>query len=540
MARSKKSSGVSGVRFVREEVNLLLPSYFLIRDVIEGELAVKGILGNASGVVTNNPPTFNFTNDVLTRAKRYLPQPNAEDQSEANRERYRAYLTRAVFYGVTGRTLEGLAGQIFLRDPVVKVPAELDVLKDDSDGGGVSLDQLAHRAVRHCIAYGRSGVFVDYPATNGVPATKQNILSGAIHPILIVYNPWDIISWRIAVKGSKRYLTRVVVREMVDVDGDDGFSVTTEEQFRVLQLDPKSGEYVVEVHTKDETGQGFTPKSTFNPKDAKGKALTEIPFHFIGSETNDFIPNRPPMYDLASLNIAHYRNSADYEESSFIVGQPTPVLSGLTQDWVETVLGGKVQLGSRASIALPANATATLLQALPNSMPMEAMKQKEAQMIALGAKLVQSDHPTTSATEQIIETTSESSVLANVAKNVSSTFVWALKIAASFVGGAAAAIEYTLNKDFDITSMTADDQNALIKQWQAGAIGFPEMRSGLRKAGIATMDDDAARAQIKQDIKDGLIPDPTLQNVQPAVPDAKEKSGAGGPQPQQRHRPSKP
>ena len=60
------------------------------------------------------------------------------------------------------------------------------------------------------------------------------------------------------------------------------------------------------------------------------------------------------MYDLAVLNIAHYRNSADYEESCFVTGQPTVWASGLTEAWVEDVLKGELRLGSFGGIPLPA------------------------------------------------------------------------------------------------------------------------------------------------------------------------------------------
>jgi Domain of unknown function (DUF4055) len=244
------------------------------------------------------------------------------------------------------------------------------------------------------------------------------------------------------------------------------------------------------------------------------------------------------------LNIAHYRNSADYEESCHQVGQPTPVLAGLSQDWVETVLKGVVALGSRAAIPLPVGATATLLQPSPNSMPIEAMAHKETQMIALGAKLVTIQKTVKTATQQIIETTSESSTLQNIAKNVSDAMEWGLKIGARYVGAAITSIKYRLNKDFDLTSMTADDQNAVIKQWQSAGIGFSEMRAVLRRAGTATLDDAAARTEIEKDIADGFIPDPAIAQgpvvAPPAVPDPKAPSTAGGPQPKKVRRQSKP
>lgn len=537
--KKKKASGITPVapignvkvNFYRNEVSLLLPVYFMIRDVIEGEQAIKGMTGTVTGLqpgAGNGGLPLTTMNILVSRAIRYLPQPNAEDQSAANIARYKAYVTRAVFYNATGRTVEGMVGQIFLRDPIVKLPTELEMFKADSNGDGLTLDQLANKCVRHCISFGRTGILVDYPVTNG-QVTKQQMADGDIRPTMIVYNPWDIINWRVEMRGAKKVITFVVLREVIDEEGDDGFQLSTFEQYRVLKIDSVSGDHVVEIYSAE--GQRFTQTDTFNPTDAKGKPLKEIPFHFVGSENNDPLPDKPPVYDLASLNVAHYRNSADYEESCFIVGQPTPVFTGLDESWVKNILGDSVALGSRTAVPLPVGATAQLLQAKENSMPIEAMRFKEDQMVSLGAKLVKIQKTVKTATQQIIETTSESSPLSNIAKNVSAAFEWALGVAADFVGAAKDSIEYTLNKDFDLTSMTADDQNAVIMQWQKGAIDFSEMRTVLRRAGTATLEDDAARVGIKKDIEAGMIPDPAMAGGSNNVPTPKAPSGAGGPQP---------
>ena len=65
--------------------------------------------------------------------------------------------------------------------------------------------------------------------------------------------------------------------------------------------------------------------------------LANIPFIFCGALNNSPDVDKSPVYDIAEVNIAHYRNSADYEESCFIAGQATPVLTGLTQSIPEII-----------------------------------------------------------------------------------------------------------------------------------------------------------------------------------------------------------
>lgn len=476
------------VSFVRPELSKLLPMYYLIRDAIAGEPTIKAARTT------------------------YLPMPNAHDQSKENKARYDAYVARAVFYNVARRTLFGLVGQVFMREPVIKVPSLLNPLVANATGSGINLTQLSKKAVSLNLAYSRGGVLVDYPTTEGQGgASIADLESGNIRPTLYVYAPTEIINWRTIDRGAEEVLSLVVIFETWCA-GDDGFEMKMAGQFRVLRLD-ENGEYVHEIWREPSPTKADGTKvpkgnyrlhETFRPTDSTGKRLREIPFMFFGSENNDPNPDNPNFYDLASLNIAHYRNSADYEESCFIVGQPTPVLTGLTEEWVNNVLKGTVNFGSRGGIPLPAGADAKLLQAEENTMLKEAMDTKERQMVALGAKLVEQKEVQRTATEAELEAASEGSSLASATKNVSAVFEWALKWAARWVGQSDAGVKFELNTDFDIARMTPEERQELLKEWQMGAITFEEMRTGLRKAGVATEDDAAAKAKIAKDTADAM------------------------------------
>lgn len=478
----------ANVSFVRPELAKLLPLYYLIRDVLAGEPTVKAAQTT------------------------YLPMPNAEDTSKENQARYAAYVKRAVFYNVARRTLFGLVGQVFMRDPVVKVPKLLDPLVSNATGNGLNLTQLAKRAVGFNLAYSRTGIFIDYPTTEAEGgASIAELEAGFIRPTLYVYGPTEIINWRTTDRGAEEILSLVVLFETWCVF-DDGFEMKNSGQFRVLRLD-EQGFYVHEIwrETQPTKADGSKiPKGNFEqfakyePTDANGNRLTEIPFMFIGSENNDSNPDDPNFYDLCSLNIAHYRNSADYEESCFVVGQPTPVLTGLTEEWVTNVLKGVVAFGSRGGIPLPTGADAKLLQAEPNTMLKEAMDTKERQMVALGAKLVEQKQVQRTATEAELESASEGSTLASAAKNVSAAFEWALKWAARWVGQSDTGVEFKLNDDFDIARMSPEERKTVIEEWTKGAITFEEMRTSLRKSGVVTEDDAKAKEKIAKDTAEAM------------------------------------
>lgn len=535
------------VQFSRQEVESLLPIWLLIRDAIEGAPAIKGEYGSRALLYTGG-----MTRGT-SQARKYLPQPNPTDKSPENTERYKAYVQRAVYYNFSKRTLDGLVGQIFLRPPVVKKPSELNVLDNNADGRGLELVQLAKRLCQSTLSFGRAGFFVDYPKTSAEGVTVADAKDKNIQPTMVFYYPWQVINWATKMVGAKRVLSLVVIQEFV-LEEVDGYEVVENMQYRVLRLDD-SNQYFQEIHKPQGLKKGkqpdaktvFTIDDTIYPTNSKGERWTEIPFCFIGSEANDHEPDQPPMYDLCSLNIAHYCNSADYEESCFMVGQPTPVLTGLTEHWVREVLGGVVRLGDRGAISLPEGATATLLQAAANSMPLEAMKLKEEQALSLGAKLVQKTKTVRTATEVMVDTTSETSTLHNVANNVSAGIQLGLRWAASFLGievpestdpGAAdnisddtGILQYRLNTEFELTRMTANDRLAVIKLWQSGGITFDEMRSVLKVDGTASMNDDEAwdliRAEQAEIAPNGPVVDP-FQESEPTSPINTPPPGPGG------------
>lgn len=470
------------VTFVRPELKRLLPEYYLIRDCISGESAIK-------------------------EAKdKYLPRLNPSDTSKENITRYDNYIKRAVFYNVTRRTLNGLVGQVFAKDPIIEIPALLENVKLNASGNGVNLIQQSKRSLSCTLAYSRSGLFVDYPDV-AAPATMAEVEKGKIRPTIITYAPHDIINWRVTESGANEVLSLVVLSESYEYE-DDGFELKKAAQFRVLKLE--GGTYVQEIWKQEiptpwtgrDTPKGnYKLKQTFIPKDSSGNPFTEIPFMFIGSNDNDTEPDNPNFYDIASLNIAHYRNSADYEENVHIQGQTTAVAIGLTEEWLKGPLDGKIRIGATGGVPLPEGGDLKLVQATEKSALKEAMDTKERQMVALGAKLVEQKQVQRTAFETKIESTSESSILASTAANVQAGYLWALNWCCKFVGITSAQLKFELNTNFDLGITTPEERTQIVNEWKSGAISFKEMRGLLRKAGIASEEDETALADIMNEKK---------------------------------------
>ncbi|AUG85452.1 portal protein [Acinetobacter phage SH-Ab 15497] len=461
----------NNIKYVREDAKKMHKLWAHIRMAMEGSRAIKD------------------------NAKEFVPHPdNTKATTPEGVARYKAYIERAVWYGASANTVDGMLGQIFARDPVFTGPEDkFDMLINDVDGSGLSIHQQARDSAEDALSLGRGGLFVDYSyvTTNGVSEAQEE--SGEARPYIKFIAAEDILNWRERwVNGAKR-TTLLVFREESDAD-DDGYQIYKEEVWRELRL--VDGTYWQRTWREND-GQLYVD-DWISPTKADGSQFDEIPFVIFGSKNNDPTIDMPPMRDLVELNIAHFRNSADYEEACFICGQPTLFLSGLTEHWVKNVLGGAVVIGSRDAVPLPVNAKPELLQAEGNGMVKEAMDQKERQMVALGAKLIDSDKTQRTFGEASMEAAAQNSVLSRVSKNVSDAYTKALRWAAMFLG-LDEKIEYELNSDFDINKMSPEELAAVISAWQSNAISFTEMRWQIKKGGRAYLEDEDMRNESEQD-----------------------------------------
>lgn len=462
---------MSDVTFTRAEYTEALPAWSLVSDVCAGERAIK-----AGGTT-------------------YLPQPNPSDTSTENVERYAQYLARAVFYGATGRTLRGLVGAAFRKVPTLAVPGSLDYIADDIDGAGVSVYQQSQGVLSRVLQKGRHALLVDYPQV-AAPASRADMASGRVRSTIVSIDAEQVINWRTEKRGAAHLLTLVVIAETREVVSEDGFGSETEPQFRVLRLGEQG--YTQEIWRA--AGKGWElAEGPIVITDGAGRPWDVIPFAFVGAENNDTSVDASPIYDLATLNVAHYRNSADYEDSVYLVGQPQYAISGLSEEWRDHLEARGIYIGARAPLLLPEGGGLTIAQAQPNSLAKEAMDQKEAQMAALGARLLQPGSAVKTATEAQGDQEAEHSVLSLAVSNVSEAYSLALGWMARFMGAEGGEIDYAINQEFTKLVLDPAMLTALIAAWQSGQIPEADLWQQLRKYGVIDpeKDDETIRAEIE-------------------------------------------
>lgn len=424
-----------------------------------------------------------------------------EPDTEYGAKRQKEYEDGAICYNFTKRTLSGMVGSVMRKDPEQIVPENMEYLLANTDGAGVGLWQHAQDTLSEVYSVGRGGLLVDAPAVG--PATKAEQNAGLLNPTIAFYSAENIVNWRLRRVGSANKLVMVVLREVYEyVDPQDEFNTKYGEQYRVLDVDDQG--YRQRLYKFDDAGSQLNSVEEIRPSLARLDKNT-IPFTFIGATNNDSWPDDAPLLPLAELNIGHFRNSADNEESSFVVGQPTLFLApanSMTPQMFKEANPNGVRMGSRTGHNLGEGSSAWLVQADANNLAKENMLAKETQAVQIGAQLIT---PTAQITAESarIQRGADTSVMASIARNVSQAYTDALKWVAGMLNvPEGEEIEFKLNMEFFLQPMTAQDRAAWMADINAGLLPATAYYAALRRAGVTDWTD----ADIKDAIADQPVP----------------------------------
>lgn len=426
------------------------------------------------------------SNAVKAKEKRkvYLPSPDDSSDTIAV-ERYDQYIKRAVYTNFTGRTKNALVGAAFRKKPELELPKELEYLLDDATGDGLSLEQLAKDELSNLLETGRGFFLVDFPQTDDGLSVEQ-VQAMQLQASIVPYTAESVINWKTTVINGRKYLSLVVLEESY-LNADDEFSHESKTQHRILRL--RDDGYTQQLY-RDEVP--YTEE--FYPLNGQGMKWQRIPGMFVGSQNNDSTIDDAPLSDIAEVNIAHYRNSADFEESCFLTGQPTLFIthSLSMEQWNEYNPGG-IKLGSRAGHVLGDTGSATLLQADANNLVGDAMIKKESQMVAIGARIITDRSANETAEGARIRFASENSVLGDLVGNLSNAIEQCIKWCGEFMNVNDVDCYFEINREFYDKSVDPQMVMAMITLMDREIIGENDVFMKLKSAGLVeperTLDD---------------------------------------------------
>ena len=409
-----------------------------MRDAYAGEMAIKG------------------AREV------YLKKPKALDSEE-----YDSYLSRAYWYGATTRTIDGMVGFVFRKDPVYEAPKKLDQTLQDVTLNGQTLENFAQETFHESWMMGRVGVLLDY-------SDKLN------RPYFVQYPTEAIINWNTEFIAGEEVLNWVVLKEeVVEPDPIDPFVQRAVPQYRVLRLD--NGVYRVQVVTKGR--DAFIGQEEVTPT-RQGQPLDFIPFFSQTTKAQHITPVKSYMDDLALANISHYQVYADYRDSLWTVGQPMLWLAGFEAK-------NEIRMGSRkALVTKNADGKAGYLELSGNGLAtmVTEIERMEKLMAVLGSRLLEANERGVEAVQtQQIRRAGEESLLSRAVK-VSNGFFSTLLAHFGWWAGVTddrkdGSSEYSveLNRDFNQSTMTPDAAMKLVNMWQANAISYETLYYNLER-----------------------------------------------------------
>ncbi len=421
---------------------------------------------------------------IKERGAKYLPRPRGQKKPD-----YQNYLSRASFYGVADRTLRGLAGLVFRIEPTIKLPPTLEPLRETMTSEGFSAVQMLREGTCETLSLGRYGILVDMPQNPDV----NNI------PYLATYKAEDIYRWEERFDPGRgiRRVTRVVLREEPEVEGDDETTM-----LRELFLDRLTGPYMQRVWEKvtSEDGRGTLTTSSdgeiisgdyqivaeFMPT-VQGQPFDFIPFWFVNVFDQRPRPQKPPFSDMVNMNLSHYRNSADYEQSLFLTGQPTPYVFGIPKEDKPASMGsGALWWSSSKEVVVG------LLEFKGQGLKelRTAISDKEERMAALGARLINDFKPPENVASETLRlmNRSETSVLIAGVQTLENTVERALQFAAFWAGADPGAVDISMNTDFIETRLSPEELTSMVAGWQMGAYSKQTLHEQLQRGEIIPPD----------------------------------------------------
>ena len=258
-------------------------------------------------------------NWIKRKTEDYLPRPAG--MSGIYESAYDAYIERAHFPLICTYALQGALGIVTAKLPEFVLPDKMKYLLEYATKDGFSIDHLFLNTIVEIFISGRCPMTVD-------------IIPGINEFRFIQYEAENLTNWKTEDILTGKNLILGVLQEQVS-DPNDVFSVDTEDQQKVLRLNP-SGTYYVEEYTG-------TAEPVIKVPNYMGKESDVIPLWIAGSlgETYDIQPI--PLSSVANCSIQIYRKEADLANSEFLSCNPTLVFTGVQNpDDMPNVVGSSV------------------------------------------------------------------------------------------------------------------------------------------------------------------------------------------------------
>lgn len=367
----------------------------------------------------------------------YLPRHEQETATN-----YSERLERATLLNMTELTLNSLVGKPF-SEPVTlgdDVPEALKAILPDIDLQGNDISVFARSWFREAMAKSFAHVLIDMPAladAERAGRTREDDLKENRRPFWSLVRPENVIFATAEVVNGQERLTHVRIRECVTERV--GFAETFREQIRVLE--PGSWSLYEKRKVKGK-------KEAWVQVDKGVTTLDFIPLVTFYANRTSLMEGKPPLEDLAYMNVRHWQSTADQINVVTVARFPILAVAGASDSSGEAMaIGPRQLLGTK-------DASGRFYYVEHTGRAIAAGRQElldlEDQMANYGTTFLKKRPSVETATGRIKDSAESTSPLQDAALRFSDALMIALNVTAQWMGlGEDAGGTATVNTEFE-------------------------------------------------------------------------------------------
>lgn len=447
------------------------------------------------------------TEEMRRQGEMYLTRHGREYESDYNER-----LKRSILINYFDLTLSTLSGKPFT-EPLQfgdDMPSEIrgmpeeapsakseDATKDvslvggwieDIDLEGNHVDQFAARVFRDGVAKGYTHILVDSPSKEpGRTYTLKDEQDEGIRPYFVHIPPENVIAANCVRQNGHEILTHI--RWYEAGTKREGFAEVETVSIRAMTLtiDSKSGIRKVNVERFEKIpGKTGGSAKSWQKVDVKQTDLAYIPIFTFYAKRDGFMVSKPPLLDLAYMNVLHYQRYSDHMNALTVATFPILAASGVApEDAANVTIGprnvltledpnSKYYYVEHAGIALTTSK--------------DNLTDLENQMGLYGASLLRKRPDRETATSRSIEEKNTSSDLQRMALGFKDTLENCFKAMAKIGGVGEDGGSIIIHTDFAFEGGDVVDLQTLQVAYDKRAISRVGFINELKRRGILAED----------------------------------------------------
>jgi hypothetical protein len=402
--------------------------------------------GASLGMLSMWPPIdicVGGTRAVRANSEQIIPREPREDD-----DAYKRRIFHAVMPPFLLRLARQAAGTI-LRKGIHLEGGNKDFWEEwaqDCTGDGTPLNEFARRMLVDALLYGHTCAVVDYPEGDQPLTLAAERAQTDRKPYLVPIHPRNILGWRTQGNRQQGQLSQVRYLESV-VEPVGSFGEKLIKQVRVLT----PGKWVIWRY--DESANGWSIHSS------GATSLKEIPLHTVYSNRLATLLSRPPLLEVANLNISYCQRFTDYHHSIHVGAQPILCLKGFDPD-----SNSELGLSVNTAVLLPPDGDAMYVEptAAAYESQLKCLQTMEDQISNLGISTLARQNITNAAAEsKRLDRVDSDSIMSIISEDLSRAIKAMLTDAAEFAG--VEPPEVTIPKDYENRLLDGNQITAMLQ-----------------------------------------------------------------------------